>query len=237
MPISTFIPYRISMKSFILFMLLVISCVSCDDLPNPPISSFQEISGRDEGKQINSDYLRSMVYRSKVPLAWHRSDPQQNASIADTTKPLCEFAIEEGSEIVRITIHNFPTIITEERIPPGAQVARWKRQFTELDVTTVAVTPQSYGGFAGLFFEGTGMLGGENKTVMAWAMQLAPGHYSTLSYLANTCDSVQEREHLKQVRSDYTIKAVGPKTLMEKHRHSLIAFARSFELIDEIPHP
>lgn len=224
------------MKSIILFMFFIASCISCNDLSNPLTSSLQEISGRDEGKQVNGDYLRFMVYRSKAPLTWQRCDPQQNASIADTTKPLCEFVIKDGTEIVRITIHNFPTIKAEERIPPGAQVARWKRQFTELDPTSVTVSPQSYGGFAGLFFEGSGMLSGEQKTVMAWSMQLAPEHYSTLSYLIDTSDSLQEKEHLKQVRSDYTIKAVGPTPLMEKHRHSLIVFARSFELIDEIPH-
>jgi hypothetical protein len=227
---------RKRMKHIILFLLFACLSTSCQDQSKiTSNTSFQEIAGRDFGKENQSSYIRNKIYRCHAPPNWHRNDPSQHESIADTTKALCEFVIDEDGEEIHITIHNFPTSKAEERIPPGAQVARWKRQFTDLDLTTLSVTPQSNGGFAGLLFEGSGILKGETSTVMAWGMQLGPEHYSTLNFHMNTSLSLQEQEHFRQLLSDYTIKAVGPVALVEKHRDAILAFARSFELIEEIP--
>lgn len=224
------------MQKIIFFLLITSLCISCSDQPNILNSSLQEIAGRDDGKESNGEYTRSIIYRGQLPLHWRRCNPSRSESIGDTTKPLCEFIIEdEGAEEVHITIHNFPTTKLEERIPPEAQIARWKRQFTELDLTTLAVIPQSYGGFAGLLFEGSGIQKEKHTTVIAWAMQLAPEHYSTLSFLLSTIYSSQKQEYFRQMRSDYTIKAVGPTALMKKHRQAILGFAHSFELIEEIP--
>ena len=55
-----------------------------------------------------------------------------------------------------------------------AQIMRWKRQFEQLDPATTSVKPQAFSGFVGYLFEGTGILSGETKTVLGWAMELGP---------------------------------------------------------------
>jgi hypothetical protein len=121
-------------------------------------------------------------------------------------------------EKVRITVHNFPAETLEGRIPPGAQVARWRRQLNLTSPTSHRVLPVSHGGFVGLHLEGPGIL--------AWAMQLAAPHFRALQ---------QHPHNAKQCCADYTIKATGPQILLTVHEEEIHAFARSFELIEEIP--
>jgi len=180
---------------------------SCSDSSNSPSSQWQEISGRDV----------DLVYRAKVPHQWNRTDPA--GPIHDTTLSLCEFMIDD----IRITIHNFPSNTIDERIPPFAQIERWKRQIPSLDPISANITPQSHGGFVGYLFEGTG----NNETTMAFSMQIATEHYQTLSR------DISSKS--KQMRADYTIKAVGPTDSIQMRKEELLSFARSFELIEEIP--
>lgn len=157
-------------------------------------------------------------------------------SIADSTLPNCTFLIHEHGQSIRITVHSFPSDALENRIPPNAQVARWKRQFTEIDPISITVVPKAYGGFAGLLFEASGQLKDllfeGSGAVYAWSMQLDPHHYQILSYLSTT---QQKRQLYLQMRADYTIKAVGPVDLMEKNHEEISNFAHSFELIQPIP--
>lgn len=215
-----------------LFFLGIIS-IGCAENPSRMIHNTQQIAGRDDGTHA---FSRPALYRAKVPESWRRLDPKSSTSIVDTTKPLCEFIIEEKDKAdIRITVHNFPSEGPEDRIPPNAQVARWKRQFTDLDLTTASLLPQSYGGFSGLLFTGTGRLANEFVTMMAWTMQIAPEHYSTLSFHMTLSQTPDQKHFWKQMRADYTIKALGPSTLMSKYRREIVAFAKSFELIQEIP--
>ena len=177
------------------------------------------------GRETSPSSDRHPLYRIKGPASWIHIIPPESESLIDTTKALTEFLIQDDGSTIRITIHNFPSEKIESRIPPIAQIARWKQQFSHLDPMSIVVSPQSYSGFVGLFFEGSGTINHEPTTVMGWSMQLDPNHYRTLSHPA----------YLPQLRSDVTIKAVGPKNLMAKHYASIYAFARSFELIDEIP--
>jgi hypothetical protein len=209
----------------LIFLLLSLCLIGCDH-ESPPISSFQwrTISGRTEA--------REPIYRIKAPIDWTRHDPLFEESLADTTKPLCEFYVKEGDEVIKISIHNFPSDHITQRIPPLAQIARWERQFQQLCPEETHIAPQGYNGFSGAFFQGTGIMNGTLMTVLGWAMQIAPEHYHTLSYP----ETSQEALLYPQMRADFTIKVVGPKDLVHKQMHSLIAFARSFELIDEVPH-
>ncbi len=172
------------------------------------------LPGRDTGQTLE----RHFVYRVSVPTSWKVRLPSPADSIADSTKPNAEFFIDD----VIITIHNFPVDRIDQRVPPEAQVARWQRQQSEPGI----VEPSSHGGFAGLFFESHGQ-----KSVMAWAMQLGMEHYQNLRLTGST----EQMEYFKQMRADYTIKAVGPKDSLEKLREALFLFASSFELIEEIP--
>lgn len=175
----------------------------------------QEFTGREERAE-NQNWVRRSVYRAKVPDGWVRIDP--HGPLSDTTKANVTFMIENQ---VKVAIHSFPTERLEQRIPPEAQVERWKSQCKGVETKISRVTR---GGFDGLLFQAQG--------VIAWSLQLDMGHYQTLAFLATT---PREEEHFKQMRADYTIKATGPQELIDKHREALFLFANSFELIQEIP--
>jgi hypothetical protein len=215
------------LRSFIpcatLFLFVLTACNQ--DTSPLPASNWQLIAGRDEGQAAE----RPLLYRACVPSNWIRQDPSTSASIADTTKSICEFYIQEEGQNIRLTIHTFPIIQGHMRIPPQAQIARWKKQFEELDPLASHILPESHGGFSGLYFEGQGILQGSPTKVMGWSMQLASGYERQLS------QGQQPLDRLK--RADYTIKASGPPVLMDTHRAAIMAFARSFELIDELPSP
>lgn len=199
-----------------LFLLTVSPSCSKEDFQPNSLTSI-EFAGR---------HLRQLpIYRVKVPKTWQCRLPSPDESIADTTKPLCEFFIREGEQQeIRITIHQFPTEKIDDRTPPQAQISRWKQQFDQLDQNALFIIPQSFSGFVGLLFEASGIMKGKETTVMGWSMQIAGEHYHRMS------DHV-----LKEMRADVTIKVVGPKTLVSKYRPQLVAFGRSFELIQEIP--
>jgi hypothetical protein len=204
-------------KVFII-MILVCGCGQAKD----PLTNWQQISSRDEGEPEK----RFALYRAKIPLDWQRTDPSDKESIADSMKPICEFAIGSGIESVRITVHNFPSNELKERIPSASQLARWKQQFEVLSPDSYATTPLSKGGFTGLHLSATGLLDGKQSSILGWSMQMAPEQYLNLQENAFT-----ER----QKRSDYTIKAVGNPEAMEAFKSQIIDFALSFELIEEIP--
>ncbi len=220
--------YSVSIM-FNLFICLIL-LVSCNSSPQNSIASTTShpIHGRDEGIP---PYHRTPIYRAKAPGSWQRKDPQSEESIQDSKKALCEFLINNPDGSIRITIHNFPSNQAESRIPPNAQVARWKRQFSQLDAANTLIDQKSWGGFFGLYFEGKGVIEGKSVLVMGWAMQLAPEHYSTLDA------AIEDKVFLKQLRAEYTIKAVGSPQSMEYHRQQIHDFARTFELIEDIPAP
>ncbi len=206
-------------KISLFFLFLLTSCAQSPK--NIPSFTWQEIAGREE--QLGSAAIvRRPVYRAKVPSGWERVDPSLESSLSDTTKPIVSFLIDEK---IQITVHNFPSKSLEDRIPPAFQIERWKQQ---IDEENPLVEPWGHSGFIGLYFEGKK----GKTTILAWSMQLDSSHYQTLSFLAN---SVEEEEHFKQMKADYTIKVNGPTELIEKHRAYLLLFANSFELIQEIP--
>lgn len=133
------------------------------------------------------------LYRIEVPEHW------QTISIIptqDSMLPIAEF--KDGT--IKIVIHNFPGM----RIPPAAQVDRWKRQalarYTE---------PQSFSGFQGLLYE--------NENTLAWAMEWGA-----------------TRREDKECFSDMTIKVTCPeKAHLEERREAIHQAVKSFELIED----
>ncbi len=201
----------------VLFLLILVGCQQKQPVQNP----WQEIAGRDLGHSL---IIRHPVYRARVPYHWKRVDPLPSVSNADTTKPLVEFWIDDQ---VSVNVHNFPSDSLEERIPPAAQVARWRKQLVGLNPKEAVVKPISRAGFAGLFFEGQG----HDVLVMAWSLQLDAEHYRVLLKGENR----ENGDFLKQMRADVTIKVVGPPDVVESYQDELMDFAGSFELIQEIP--
>jgi hypothetical protein len=173
-----------------------------------PHAPWQEIAGRNG----------LAVYHAQAPDSWVRVPL---VVTEDTTRPLCEFNIGNA---VRLVVHNFPGM---DPIPPGAQVARWKKQFDALDSTQVSTQKEAWGGFAGLCLRATGMQKGQRIGVLAWAMQIAPEHRRVLEAQPGTEDA----------RADYTIKASGPAEALQKYAKEISRFAHSFELIQDIPSP
>lgn len=204
--------FCLRMLSLTIFSLILTSCTSNESSPLSTASTrWIEINDRNH----------QPLYRAKVPLGWNRQSPLSTDSLSDTTKAIEEFTTAEGN--LRIVIHNFPSDMLEDRIPPQAQINRWKQQFSFLNVEDVVVAPQARGGFSGLFFSASGVREGRPYSILAWSMQLAPEHYRQLC--------------CRQMRADYTIKAMGSPILIDKHREEIEAFASSFELIQEIPTP
>lgn len=212
-------------KIYSLFLTAIFYLLSCT--PSTPPSSFnwQLIAARNEEPSLD----RPFVYRVQVPSHWKCEQSFTDASVTDTKKPICEFYIQEGEEIVRITIHSFPIYSSDQRIPPLAQVMRWRQQFEELNEWTTSLASESYAGFSGMRFEGEGLIRHQPTRVMGWSMSLASAYDKQLSLGKSPLDCYK--------RADYTIKASGPPALMHKHRAALLAFAHSFELIDELPTP
>lgn len=207
---------------FTLLLLLFTSCSSSDNLKSPIPT--QIISGRDDGIP---PYTRHPIYQAKIPSSWQIIYPQDDESLHNTIKPLCELIINDLDGQIKITIHNFPADTLQQRIPPEAQISRWKKQFSLLDPTTLHTNPQSFNGFSGFVFTASGILKDQSQTMLAWIMQIAPEHFQNLtdSHLPES----------KQMQSDFTIKAMGPPELMDRYQESIISFAKSFELIKEVP--
>jgi hypothetical protein len=199
---------------FFLFFLLV----SCSKETPFIEGKWENFNAREEME--NGERLA--LYRAKVPSAWTRIDPVPNESLLDTKKSICEFFIGED---VRLTIHTFPT-----KIPPLAQINRWKAQFQELDSLSTIILPRSLGGFIGFFFEGEGQYQDKRQKMMGWSMQLAPEYDQKLEHRSHFLKN-------RLQRADYTIKVVGPVESVNRHRKTLLLFANSFELIDELPTP
>jgi len=198
--------------------------MGCSPSNDNDANTHHTIKGRDFTNK------RFPVYRINTPNSWIRCDPLPKESLTDTTKPLCEFVIKDPHGAIRIAIHNFATDTIDQRISPIAQVERWKRQFTTISPTDISVTPQAFSGYEGLYFRGTGDLKGANTTVLAWSLCLAPEHYRMLSHAEEDMAALY-----REMRADVTIKAVGRADMMELHEEDIIDFARSFELIEEIP--
>lgn len=182
------------------------------------------LNGRKEGE------FTMPIYRVKVPIDWTRRNDLPPAEANDTTMALAEFFIHDLNHSIKITIHNFPTDNIEQRIAPNFQIKRWEGQFQTINPEQINITPQAFSGFSGLFFQGTGLMDHQPTTVLGWSMQIAPSHYQSLLY-----PSSEKDYQYRQMRSDFTIKVIGPADLVQKHFRSLTSFARSFELIEEIP--
>jgi hypothetical protein len=206
------------------FYLLIFCCAGCSSDPEvSALKPMQSITGRSE------ESGRFPVYRIPLVQNWVRRDPLPEETLEDTTKPLCDFFIRDNGETLRIAIHNFPSTTFEERIPPSAQIARWQQQLGYIDPANSKIESQAFNGYCGLLFWGETV----DQAVLGWSLQLGLEHYRSLI-------DFEEREPAKrslyrQMRSDVTIKATGPPTMLRKYSKSIITFVRSFELIEEIP--
>lgn len=185
----------------------LIGCTPQDEVRIP----WQTIQGRDRT-------LTRPLYRVRVPLDWVRVDPASEVDLSDTTLPIATFYLNEATPPIRITLHTFPYNSIKERIPPQAQVTRWKQQAGNPHT----ITSVAHGGFHGLFFE--------SADCLAWSMKIGDPYEQLFQRLTSN-------SFTRALHADYTIKAVGSPHLIEEHRDALIAFARSFEWIEEMPHP
>ena len=149
------------------------------------------------------------IYQAEVPFHWERMD--NTGDLSDTKIPICSYKVGENI----LTIHNFPYATIEERIPPEAQINRWKSQIPNGDYD---ITPLSNGGFGGFRLEASD----EERGMIAYAMQLTPVIFR--SFPAAELD----------LKADYTIKLVGNLESIEKNRKDVEDFALSFEHIAAI---
>lgn len=204
----------------ILTLILLYSLCGCDHTENVEIS-WQQFCCRDRGDPAE----RLALYRAKIPAHWIRQDSIE--SVVDSTKPICTFLI--GEDPIHLAIHTFTVDAFEQRVPPIAQITRWKRQFDELDLSTLIVEQHAHGGFTGLSLYASGLLKDKESCVLGYSMQIAPQHWMTLQNDTGTPFKQ------KQMAADYTLKAVGSPSSIAKWKDEIEVFANSFELIDEVP--
>ncbi len=209
---------------FFLLLLIITILSGCNHNEVPTSQRWQEFCCRDTG----DPKMRVPLYRGKVPSHWQRKDPAETESIADTTKPIAEFRIgNHEEEHVYLTLFTFPVETYTQRIPPSAQLERWKRQFDEFDSTSLSIEPYAHGGYVGLSIYAKGTINQQERSLLGFSMQLASIHWFTLQ---------NYQEHpLKQMSADYTIKATGSPSAIQKWKEEIKLFANSFELIEEIP--
>lgn len=212
------------------FAIFLFALAGCGNADHQAPKKTKTIQGRND-PIYSQNVKRFPVYQAIVPSPWLCIEPSETQSNADTTLPLCEWIIGEGADKISIVVHNFPSDDWHERIPPQAQLARWKRQLEPLKEGDYQIKPEAYGGFSGFSFEAQGNLKGQPVIVLGWAMQIGPDYYRILKRPAPSQTSAIN----KQKRADYTIKAVGPPESMLQHRTEIIAFANSFGLIEELP--
>ncbi|MBS4166530.1 MULTISPECIES: hypothetical protein [unclassified Neochlamydia] len=213
-------------KFFTIILLTWISCsCSTQDSSNATLK-YVEIAARGE----EASESKPIIYRLKVDANWIQHHPSPLDPRADTRQAIIEFYIVHQDEKVSITIHNFPSDNIYQRPSPFTYISRWKKQLHPLDPETVSLTSQAFGGYCGFWFEATGEIKGSQTTMFAWILQLAPEHYHHLV----APGSPYLLKKYRQMRSDVTIKAIGPPFLMQRYRQSIIAFARSFHLIEDL---
>lgn len=208
-------------RFFIFLLTLFVGCSA--DTTQDDDNQTDTINGR--GRE------RVAVYQIRVPQTWVRRDPLPQDPIEDTTQALCEFLINDPDGIIRIAVHNFPSDEAETRIPPAAQVARWKQQLGNEKSDEWVETPVAFAGYSGVEFLGTGKKEEQEIRVFALALQLGHEHFKNLSVPETSSQALRYR----QMRGDVTLKALGPAAAMEKQREAILKAFRSFELIDEIP--
>ena len=193
-------------RFLILLSLIVSGCSSDSSTPD----NYVTFTGREPE--------RVPLYRVMIPKTWEVVLPDADTSLTDSRLPLLEC---RAGETLRIVFHNFPASEIAQRIPPQAQIERWKKQLEETNPASVVVTPQAFSGYTGLLLEAEG----KRSAVMGWALQIGADHYRNLSYTLLP----------EQMRADITIKATGSPQEISQYRSQLINLARTFELIEEIP--
>ena len=194
---------------------------ACSSSPLPLSENWQNIEGRDNG-----DGNRKAIYQVQVPQDWQRID--STGSIVDSRIPLCTYIIDTPEGQIDIHIHNFPYEIEQPRIPPQAQVQRWKEQLKDGKTESFIEFPYGHGGFAGICFSGVGLINNVERQVVAFAMQLDYLHYMKLK------QKKDNSSYYHQMAADYTIKISGTPEAVKRYEEEIFCFARSFELIDEI---
>lgn len=194
-----------------LFIFLFSSCENKSDQQLKII----EVKGRSDIAQLSP---KVETYRMMVPEGWEIQLPGEEDPLLDTTKPLLTL----HSQDVTIVFHNFPAEHLEQRVPPMAQVARWKKQFDSISELSVQIHPFSVAGFTGFQFEAVGVQKNTPVKVIAWSMQLTPELFQRLP------------GHASQQKGDWTLKAVGPPDQVEWIQEDLTRLASSIELVEGI---
>ncbi len=215
-------PIKASFEKSLFFLLLL----GCNTIAPDSNSKWHTIAGRDAEEL---PLVRLPIYRAKIAQEWIHVEPRSELSIIDTTKPLCEYWVNEGDgQQIRVTIHNFPLM----EISPASQIFRWQGQFDTIETETVQILQQSFNGFLGFYLEATGVMKGSKTSLMGWAMQPASIHRESLRSLMQQVSG--RKLEWVQMEAPWTIKATGPPHLLEKYKHAIIEFARSFEWIEEV---
>ena len=165
------------------------------------------------------------IYELVFPKDWTIVSRSRRDFPQDTTLPFFEAKIGDDQNSIRITLHYFPEPLANDKIKPIAQVRRWKTQFSSLDPLKDTIQPVSFNGFQGFKFEASGIQKGEETKVIAFALELGAEHALTL----------RRTNPQSAALASVTIKAVGAPSLIDSHLADIISFAKSFQLVEDLP--
>lgn len=124
-----------------------------------------------------------------------------------------------------VTFHTFPSDSLDKRIPPTAQIERWKKQLNGKESEITPYTRCGFGGFRIVCFEEKGMIG--------YAMQLTPPLFQAMLYPHSKLEDV----YFTEMRSDYTVKAVGSGKALENEAVNIDSFVKSLKWIYPLRSP
>lgn len=206
-----------SMRLLILFL-----CIAwgCEKSTTP---SYKEVFAYGRGEDS------SPVYRLFIPQDWETLPLSEQGKV-DSREPNLTLLAPIGDKKLPIYFHNFPVANLNERIPPEAQVQRWKEQIPK--IVFEKTEPVSRGGFFGLYAQIEGAKEERAIKTLAVAMQLDPTFARDLSQRHET---LIDANALAQTLADYTLKCMGSEEEIEKIKEAFEKIAASIELIEELP--
>lgn len=186
---------------------LAVFLAACDVDHDASRTVVDTISGREQQNDL---------WHIRRPVEWTLKDA--SPSLRDSRLANKEYEIEDAISLV---IHSFPSQTIEKRIPPLAQVQRWKAQFDRSPPPQFHLSPQAFSGYAGFLLEGEGRIKGKEVRMLAWALSLSPKAYFSLKN--------------PESRSEITIKVVGSEEMVNLHEESILKAVRTLGLIEAIP--
>lgn len=198
------------------------NCILGTFLLYPLRDGFTKEAITEKSITISGRYSNLPIYSAKIPGNWVIIMPKEDADLKDTKIPLISFNLPDG---ILVTFHTFPGDSLENRIPPMAQIERWKNQFKGKDFELIPLSRCGFGGYCLRIFDDSGMIG--------YAMQLTPTLFQSMLYPHFKIEEL----YFTEMRGDFTVKAIGKGSALEREQKIIDDFVKSLKWIYPLRSP